>query len=195
MKNNPWIIIKYPPYLLHWKWTPTKCCNYLKTSIMWIYHRVMHPKDTAGMANSVDPAQTAPLAVRSGCTLFAKTCLSRNLGSLPFFKVFVGDLLIHKWATSWWNQKMTALSESDQPGHPPSLIRVFADLCTQWVPKDPSFLHVDSEDTNRSDWADAQVIWVFAGCTVILLVLSWHSWSILLKCVLVLFKSLSKTRS
>ena len=28
-------------------------------------------------------------------------------------------------------------------------------LCTQWVAKDPSFLHVDSKDW--SDWADAQV--------------------------------------
>ena len=27
-------------------------------------------------------------------------------------------------------------------------------LCAQWVAKDPSFLHADSED--RSDWADAQ---------------------------------------
>ena len=42
--------------------------------------------------------------------------------------------------------------DSDQPGHPPSLIRVFA--CVQRVVKDPSFLHEDSE--NWSDWADAQ---------------------------------------
>ena len=27
-----------------------------------------------------------------------------------------------------------------------------------------------------SDWADARLIWVFAGCTVILLVLSWLIW-------------------
>ena len=44
-------------------------------------------------------------------------------------------------------------------------------LCAQWVAKDPSFLHADSEDW--SDWEDAQAIWVFAECTVILLVLSW----------------------
>ena len=100
--------------------------------------------------------------------------------------------------------------DSDQPGHLPSLIKVFAVhsiegkgpklsscgqwklirlgkcpgwsesslgicpvwskslLCAQWEAKDPSFLHVDSEDW--SDWADAQadlprLIWVFAGCT------------------------------
>ena len=39
----------------------------------------MGPKDAYGMANSVDPDQTAPLgAVWSGSTLFAQT----NLGSL-----------------------------------------------------------------------------------------------------------------
>ena len=41
----------------------------------------MSPKDTDGMANSVDPDQTAPLkAVWSGSTLFAKTYLFENLG-------------------------------------------------------------------------------------------------------------------
>ena len=34
-------------------------------------------------------------------------------------------------------------------------------LCAQWVAKDPRFLHADSEDS-----------WVFARCTLILLVLS-----------------------
>ena len=43
----------------------------------------MSSKDAAGMANSVDPDQTAPLgAVWSGSTLFAQICLSENLQSL-----------------------------------------------------------------------------------------------------------------
>ena len=52
---------------------------------MWLYHRVMSPKDTGGMANSVDRDQTAPVgvgAVWSGITLFAQAYLSENLGSL-----------------------------------------------------------------------------------------------------------------
>ena len=67
-------------------------------------------------------------------------------------------------ATRQSQQNECAPSEdSDQPGHPPSLIRVFA--CAQWVAKDPSFLHADSEDSDQpghrqwrlwSDWADAQ---------------------------------------
>ena len=43
----------------------------------------MHLKDAEGIANSVDPDQTAPLgAVWSRSALFAKTCLSENLGNL-----------------------------------------------------------------------------------------------------------------
>ena len=47
--------------------------------------RVMHPKDAEGVANSVDPDQTAPVgAVWSGSALFAQICLSENLGTLRF---------------------------------------------------------------------------------------------------------------
>ena len=28
---------------------------------MWLYHRVMNPNDADGIANSVDPDQSAPL--------------------------------------------------------------------------------------------------------------------------------------
>ena len=43
----------------------------------------MSPNDADGMANSVDPDQTAPLgAVWSGSALFAQICLSENLGTL-----------------------------------------------------------------------------------------------------------------
>ena len=44
--------------------------------------------------------------------------------------------------------------DSDQPGHLPSLIRVFtvrseSSLCAQWVAKDPSF-HADCEDSDQT---------------------------------------------
>ena len=43
----------------------------------------MSPNDADGMANSVDPDQTAPLgAVWSGSALFAEANLSENLGIL-----------------------------------------------------------------------------------------------------------------
>ena len=45
----------------------------------------MCPKDAAGIANSVDPDQTAPLgAVWSGSALFAQAYLSENLGTLRY---------------------------------------------------------------------------------------------------------------
>ena len=50
------------------------------------FRRVMSPNDADGMANSVDPDQTAPLgAVWSGSALFAQACLSENLGSLRYW--------------------------------------------------------------------------------------------------------------
>ena len=45
----------------------------------------MHPKDAAGIGNSVDTDQTAPLwAVWSVSALFALTYLYENLGSLQY---------------------------------------------------------------------------------------------------------------
>ena len=60
--------------------------NHSKIWTMWLYHTVMSPNNADGMANSVDPDQTAPLgadrAVWSGSALFAQAYLSENLGSL-----------------------------------------------------------------------------------------------------------------
>ena len=49
---------------------------------MWLYHRVMSPNDADGMANSVDPDQTASLGAVWWCALFGQAYLSENLGSL-----------------------------------------------------------------------------------------------------------------
>ena len=52
---------------------------------MWLYHRVMRPNDSDGMANSVDPDETAAVgAVWSGSAQFAQAYLSKNLGSLQY---------------------------------------------------------------------------------------------------------------
>ena len=70
------------------------------------------------------------------------------------------------------NKMACAPSEdSDQPGLPPSLIRVFA-VCSMGNSKDPSFLHADSRDPDETGRMP-RLIWVFPGRTVILLVLSW----------------------
>ena len=44
--------------------------------------------------------------------------------------------------------------------------------CAQLVAEDPVFLHADSEDSDQTGQMP-KLIWVFAGCTVILLVWSW----------------------
>ena len=44
-------------------------------------------------------------------------------------------------------------------------------LCAQWVAKDPSFLHAESEDSDQIGRMP-RLIWVFAGRTLILVVLS-----------------------
>ena len=76
------------------------------------------------------------------------------------------------WVTTWQNhQNECAPSEdSDQPGNPPRLIRVFT-ARAQWVAKDPKFLHADSEDSDQTGRMP-RLIWVFAGLTLILLILS-----------------------
>ena len=48
---------KFPKY----SDTQNICCNHSKIWTMWLNHRLMSPNDADGMANSVDPDQTAPL--------------------------------------------------------------------------------------------------------------------------------------
>ena len=75
------------------------------------------------------------------------------------------------WAASWQNQQCGCApsKDSDQPGHLSSLIRVIAVRMKKvWVLSYP----LSAQQRLWSDWADARLIWVFAGHTVILLVLS-----------------------
>ena len=60
------------------------CCNYPKIRTGLFKHTTKHKKNVEGMANSVDPDQTAPLAVLSGSALFSHAYQSQNLG---FFTV------------------------------------------------------------------------------------------------------------
>ena len=53
-------------------------------------------------------------------------------------------------------------------------------LCAQWVAMDPRFLHADSEDSDQTGRMP-RLIWVFAGRTVTLLVLSCRGSIVLLR--------------
>ena len=79
-----------------------------------------------------------------------------------------------KWATSWQNQQKGrcvrrrlrsawASTQSDQ-----------SSLCTQWVAKNPSFHHADSEDPDQSGQMP-RLIWVSVEAQAILLDLLWCS--------------------
>ena len=105
-QNKKVYYCKFPKY----SDTQKICCNHSKIWTLWLYHRVMSPNDADGMANSVDPDQTAPLgAVWSGSALFAQAYLSKNLGSLRYFDLMLlprlklvlsAEWLAFIWATS-----------------------------------------------------------------------------------------------
>ena len=65
----------------------------------------------------------------------------------------------YKWAASWQNEQngMCALRRLGSAWASES------SLCAQWVAKDPSILHADSEDSDQT-WRMPRLIWVFAGC-------------------------------
>ena len=77
------------------------------------------------------------------------------------------------WAATWQNQQneWAPSEDSDQPGHPPSLIRVFA-VCMKkaWVLSLATH-KAQSEDSDQTG-RKPRLIWVFAGRTLILLVVS-----------------------
>ena len=61
----------------------------------------------------------------------------------------------HIWASTWQYQQIVCApsEDSDQPGHPPSLIRVFATRVKKvWVLRCP----VSAQRRLWSDWADAE---------------------------------------
>ena len=70
-----------------------------------------------------------------------------------------------KWVCAQQLRSVWASAQSDQYS-----------LCAQRVAEDLSFLHADSEDPDQTGRIP-RLIWVFAGRTVTLLVLSWRSLS------------------
>ena len=83
----------------------------------------------------------------------------------------IGIVFISIWAATWQNQQYECAPsvDSDQPGHPPSLIRVFAvRIKKAWVFSYPLSAREDSDQTGRMP----RLILVFAGRILTLLVLS-----------------------
>ena len=122
---------------------------------MWLYHRLMSPNDADGMANSVDPDQTAPLgAVWSGSALFAQAYLSENVGLLRYVK--------NKRAATWQNQQNGMCARRSLR---PAWASAYSDqssLCALRIAKDLELLHADSEDADPTGRMP-RLIWAFAG--------------------------------
>ena len=79
-------------------------------------------------------------------------CYTQNFKTWASFSSWAFFTWWQNWAASWQNQQNDCVpsetaSTQYQPGHLPSLIRVFA---VGSVAKDSSFLHVDSEDSDQT---------------------------------------------
>ena len=97
---------KKPEYRKFPKYLDTKniCCNHSKIWTLWLYYSVMSPNDADGMANSVDPDQTAPLrAVWSGSALFAQSVRKLRIITVPRenYRSWTGD---HYPPTHWYQE-------------------------------------------------------------------------------------------
>ena len=74
---------------------------------MWVYHRVMSPKDADEMAHSVDPDQTAPVGTfLSGFTLFAQAYLSDHYGTIEIKGIDILVLTMKLLLLIRWNKKV-----------------------------------------------------------------------------------------
>ena len=94
--------------------------------------------------------------------------------SVQFFQIFIVHSYGLIWASSWQNQQNDCApnGDSDQPGHLPSLIRVFTvHMKKPWVLSYP----LRAQQRLWSDWAYAQADLSLRWAHNILLVLSWGS--------------------
>ena len=102
------------------------------------------------------------LQVYMGCCPFKVWDSSKVTSWWDHLQDWTGKCLCTNWAASWQNQQHDCApsEDSDQPGHPPSLIRVLAvrmkklgSLATHWA---------HSKDSDQSERMH-RLIWVFAG--------------------------------
>ena len=110
----------------------------------------------ASRANNVDSDQTAPMIQEQSdqglhCLPFRQHYLDTLLCSKStMFNInFQSDYSKFSGAINKTNKWRAPSEDSDQPGHAPSLIRVFA-VCSKVSHDDPRFLHADSKDSDQT---------------------------------------------
>ena len=84
---------------------------------------------------------------------------------------------IYNWAASWQNQQNGMCAQQSLISLCIRTIWSEFSLCSQWVAKDPSFLHADSKDSDQTGWMP-RPIWVFTGhtCHFVGFVMRWLMW-------------------
>ena len=70
----------------------------------------------------------------------------------------------HKWSATWQNQQNELCTQRRQISLGIRPVWSGSLMFTQWVTKDPSFLHEDSKDSAQTGLMP-RLIWVFAGRT------------------------------
>ena len=107
-----------------------------------------------------------------------KFCNLRSLSS--FFLCILSTSRLACEPISGWNRNEPPRDKTNNVAVHPAKTQISlgicpvwseSSLCAQWVVKDPSFLHADSEDSDQTGRMP-KLIWVFAGHTLTLLVLS-----------------------
>ena len=123
---------------------------------MWFYHWTVCLKDADGSVNSIDPDQTA------NCSRSSRIWVYTVCPDL-YVRRYMSHIMTKP--TKWLRPAKTRISLGIHP------VWSESSLCAEWVTKDPSLLHADSEDSDQTGRMP-RLIWVFARHTVILLVLS-----------------------
>ena len=108
---------------------------------------------------------------------FCGICVSKCNSSRTMLSMLEKYIASNIWATSLQNQQNDLCPEKTQTNlgiHP---VWFESPLSTQWVAKDPSFLHADSEDSDQTGLMP-RLLWIFAGrtCHFVGFVMRWLIW-------------------
>ena len=145
------------------------CCQWCRFSYLWCYclwcNLVTKSKSSCQWCTLVFGAVTAVK------TLIRRRVLWCLIWACTVCQGPKNWTLGMKWAATWQKQQCGCASseDTDQPGHPPSLIRVFAfSIKKHWVFSYP----LRAQRRLWSDWVDAQADLSLRWAQLILLVLS-----------------------
>ena len=147
------------------------CFNHPKSWTRWLYFRVMHPKDTEGIAKSVPPDQTAPRSLIWVCTVCPGLCV-QNQGSLRYVILIRMPWLV-KYEKLSLNYHMSHLMTKPTKWHVrPVKTQISLGICPVWTESSLSAWRKlgslatlcahseDSDQTGRSlRWAHMPLCW------------------------------------